>query len=545
MISKLTHNYIWWLLLVACLMLFPHLDVIEINIMEARNLITAREMVSNNNWILTTINELPRYEKPPLPTWLTALSGILFGFEDIYGLRLPVVLITLLLVFSTYKLSQKLGLSAQQNFHNGLILITSFYIFFAGRDNQWDIYTHSFMMVCIVFLWQLLNDQKNRFLHAVCAGIFFGFSFLSKGPISVYALFLPFLVAYGFTYKFDLKGKKLYALLVLLIGLAIGLSWPLYVRWADPETAMRVAKVEGGRWGSYNIRPFYYYWSFFTQSGIWTVPALIGLIYPYLKNKVSNLKAYQFTLIWTLASVVLLSVIPEKKSRYLLPVLIPMALNTGFYIDYLIREFKNIHVKKEKGIIYFAFGLIGIICIGIPIGLFIKLQNDISGFEFWFIGLTLALLFSGYILFQNLRNKNFLKVFYAVIGVQLAVVIFGIPLTKAILKNPDYQSAKALTKKEKELGIKTYELSSFTPEIIWDYGHSITLLRSEKANRLNLPLENKFGLLASETDSVFAIKELKNYTLKKVSSVDLNRIPKESKKHNKRLTRNYYLVTKK
>ncbi|WP_348813665.1 ArnT family glycosyltransferase [Flavobacterium maritimum] len=543
--SKLTHNYIWWLLLVACLMLFPHLDVIEINIMEARNLITAREMVSNNNWILTTINELPRYEKPPLPTWLTALAGIFFGFEDIYGLRLPVVLITLLLVFSTHKLSQKLALSGQQNFHNGLILITSFYIFFAGRDNQWDIYTHSFMMICIVFLWQLLNDPKNQLLNSVLAGVFFGFSFLSKGPISVYALFLPFLIAYGFTYKFDLKGKKLYALLVLLIGLTIGLSWPLYVRWADPETAMRVAKVEGGRWGSYNIRPFYYYWSFFTQSGIWTVPALIGLIYPYLKNKVSNLKAYQFTLIWTITSVVLLSIIPEKKSRYLLPVLIPMALNTGFYIDYLIREFKNIHLKKEKGIIYFAFGLIGIICIAIPVGLFIKLKNDISGFEFWFIGLTITLFALGYVLFQNLRNKNFAKVFYAVIGVQLAVVIFGIPLTKAILKNPGYQSAKALTKKEKELGIKTYELSSFTPEIIWDYGHSILILRTEKANKLNLPLENKFGLLASETDSIFSIKELENYTIQKVSSVDLNRIPKESKKHNKRLTRNYYVVTKK
>jgi hypothetical protein len=202
-------------------------------------------------------------------------------------------------------------------------------------------------------------------------------------------------------------------------------------------------------------------------------------------------------------------------------------------------------LKKEKGIIYFAFGLIGIICIAIPIGLFIKLKKDISGFEFWFVGLTLALLFLGYILFQNLRNKNFLKVFYAVIGVQLAVVIFGIPLTKAILKNPDYQSAKALIKKEKELDIKTYELSSFTPEIIWDYGHSIIILRTEKANKLNLPLENKFGLLASENDSVFTIKELQNYTLKKVSSVDLNRIPKESKKHNKRLTRNYYLVTKK
>ncbi|HRA73345.1 MAG TPA: glycosyltransferase family 39 protein, partial [Flavobacterium sp.] len=155
--SKLIHNHIFWLLLISCFMLIPHLSVIEVNIMEARNFITAREMVSNNNWILTTINDLPRYEKPPLPTWLTAVAGLFFGFENIFGLRLPVVFVTLLLVFSTYKLSEKLGLRQQQNFHNGLILITSFYIYFAGRDNQWDMYTHSFMMVCIVFLWKFLN----------------------------------------------------------------------------------------------------------------------------------------------------------------------------------------------------------------------------------------------------------------------------------------------------------------------------------------------------------------------------------------------------
>ena len=296
-------------------MLIPHLSVIEVNIMEARNFITAREMVSNNNWILTTINDLPRYEKPPLPTWLTAIFGLFIGFENIFGLRLPVVFITLLLVFSTYKLSEKLGLSKQQNFHNGLILITSFYIYFAGRDNQWDMYTHSFMMVCIVFLWKFLNDKNHTLLYATLAGLFFGFSFLSKGPISVYALLLPFLIAYGIIYKFDLNGKKFYVFLILLIGFGIGLSWPLYVRYIDPETVARVTKLESSRWGSYNIRPFYYYWSFFTQSGIWTVPALIALFYPYLKTRVSNLKAYQFTLIWTLASLVLLSIIPEKKSR--------------------------------------------------------------------------------------------------------------------------------------------------------------------------------------------------------------------------------------
>lgn len=543
--SKLMRNYTFWLFLVACLMLFPHLDVIEINIMEARNFVTAREMVTNNHWILTTINDLPRYEKPPLPTWLTAISGIIFGFDSIYGLRVPVALITLLLVFGVYKFSQKLGLSKQQSFHNGLILITSFYIYFAGRDNQWDMYTHSFMVICILFLWDLLNDSKKSLFNAIIAGLFFGLSFLSKGPISVYALLLPFLIAYGFTYKFQLKDKKLYLILILALGLIIGLSWPLYVKWADPETYLKVTKLESSRWGNYNTRPFYYYWSFFTQSGIWTVPALIALMYPYLKNRVSNLKAYQFTLIWTLASVVLLSIVPEKKSRYLLPVLIPMALNTGFYIEYLINNFKNISFKKEKGIIYFAFGLIGIICITIPVGIFIKTKNDIAGFEFWLIGLTSSLFIIGYVLFTNLRNKNFIKVFYAIIAVQVAVIAFGIPFTKLILKNPDYASAKAIKNKEKSLGVRTYELNAFTPEIIWDYGFSIPILLNEETNKLNLPQEIKFGLLALETDNVPSKKEFLNYNLTKVSYIDLNHVPTDSKKHNDRLTRIYYIATKK
>ncbi|WP_281237681.1 ArnT family glycosyltransferase [Flavobacterium praedii] len=543
--SKLIHNYTFWLFIVACLMLFSHLDVIEVNIMEARNFITAREMANNNHWILTTINDMPRYEKPPLPTWLTAISGIIFGFDCLFGMRLPVVFITLLLVFGTFKLSEKLGLSKKQSFHNGLILITSFYIYFAGRDNQWDMYTHSFMMICILFLWEVLNEQKKLLFNAIMAGLFFGFSFLSKGPISVYALLLPFLIAYGFTYKFQLKNKKLYLILVVVLGIIIGLSWPLYVKWADPATYLKVTKIESSRWGNYNTRPFYYYWSFFTQSGIWTVPAFIALLYPYLKNKVSNLKAYQFTLIWTLASVVLLSIVPEKKSRYLLPVLIPMALNTGFYIEYLINNFKNISLKKEKGIIYFAFGLIGIICIVIPVGIFVKVKNDIAGFEIWFLGLTLSLFGIGYVLFTNLRNKNFVKVFYAVIAVQVAVVVFGIPFTKLILKNPDYASAKAIRDSEKSLAVKTYELNSFTPEIIWDYGYSMPILLNNETNKLNLPLENKFGLLVTDIDSINSIKELKNYTLNKVSNIDLNHIPKDSKKHNIRLTRTYYIVSKK
>jgi hypothetical protein len=136
-------------------------------------------------------------------------------------------------------------------------------------------------------------------------------------------------------------------------------------------------------------------------------------------------------------------------------------------------------------------------------------------------------------------------VFYAVVGVQVAVIIFGLPLTKAVLINPDYHSAKELQEAEKTLGIKTYEMSSFTPEIVWDYGYSIPILLNKKTKKLNLPLEDKFGLLASKTDSVLSKRKLENYNLKKIATVDLNRVPKDSKKHNDRLFRIYYVATKK
>ena len=71
---KLEKNHILLLVLTSLSIFFVNLDAIYINIMEARNFITAREMITDGNWIFTTLNAEPRYQKPPLPTWLTAFS---------------------------------------------------------------------------------------------------------------------------------------------------------------------------------------------------------------------------------------------------------------------------------------------------------------------------------------------------------------------------------------------------------------------------------------------------------------------------------------
>ncbi len=59
------------------------------------------------------------------------------------------------------------------------------------------------------------------------------------------------------------------------------------------------------------------------------------------------------------------------------------------------------------------------------------------------------------------------------------------------------------------------------------------------------PREEKFGMLASPSDSTFFANHFKNYSIKKIGVVDLNHSSKDQKNYNDRIRRNYYLIQKK
>lgn len=56
------------------------------------------------------------------------------------------------------------------------------------------------------------------------------------------------------------------------------------------------------------------------------------------QQKMDYNRVFRFSVQWTIAAFVLLSLVPEKKTRYLLPMLIPGAINIGFYIWYSMRN---------------------------------------------------------------------------------------------------------------------------------------------------------------------------------------------------------------
>lgn len=538
---QLKNNHILLLILACAAIFLVNLDALPVNIMEARNFTTAREMLNDGNWLLTTLNGEARYQKPPLPTWLTAFSAAIFSLKSIAALRLPAVILAIILVLFSFRFSIKLTQNRTYAFVSALILATSFYIVASGRDGNWDIYTHGFMMACIYQFYLFFTEDTKKYLHVLLAALFFGFSFMSKGPVSMYALLLPFLTSFGIVYKYKhIKTRILPLVVFLIVAVALSGWWHWYTYANDPVAVAEITKRETSNWTGYNVRPFYYYWSFFTQSGVWTIPAFIGLLYPYLKNRVSNKKAYLFTFLWTILSLVLLSIIPEKKSRYLLPVLIPLALNTGFYIEYLFLKFKDLKDKRETIPVYFNFGLIATIGLAFPIAGYIFLKDGLAGKWVWFVILSLILFSIGFLMLQNLFRRKIKPVFFLTVAFIAAVMCFGLPMVSAITVNPEYKSLSELSSWQEDNDVKVYELTYFTPELIWAYGDTIEVL--QKDGEIKIPSERQFAILVSDEETERFKSTFADLSVEKITRYDMNAKGKEDRSHKLRLYRDLYLI---
>lgn len=540
-IKLIEHNPKISITVIAIIMFALNMDVLEVTIMEARNFITTREMLTDGNWLLTTMNGEPRYQKPPLPTWLAAISASIFGVKSVYAMRLPGFIMVIVLAITSYLLSNKILDNKQQSLINGLLTLTSFYVIGIVIEAPWDIFTHGFMLIGIYHLYQLFSKNKNYWKHTLFAGIFIGLSIMSKGPISFYALLLPFLIAYGLIYKYKrFKAKWFSTFSLLLLALVIGGWWYLFVRYADPQTFLEITKRETGNWSSYNVRPFYYYWSFFTQSGLWTIPAFVSLLYPYLKTRVSDLKTYKFTLLWTLLALILLSIIPEKKSRYLMPVLIPLALNIGFYIEYLFRRFKDLKDKRETIPIYFNFGLISLIGLTFPIAGYLLLKDSLSSAWLQFIVAAIVLFTLGALLLGSLIKKQIKTVFYLCIGFMVAVFLFVVPLTSH-LKQDSYKPITSLKIELDNVSEELFCIGDPSPEIIWNYGGKIKPADIDKLPNLNSTL-NVIVQTAQKED----LKKLENnYNIEFITTYSLNTVSEGARGHKDRLSYSYYKLTQK
>lgn len=536
---------ILFLLLVCYFSFFVNNRLIYADIMESRNLVTAREIVNEGNWLVPTMNGALRLEKPPLPTWVAACIEMVSP-DNLPLQRAAAGAVATLLVFFLYTLATRQTGSYLFGLMSAMTLCTSFNIILMGRTATWDIYCHSFMLGAIYFIWQAGQKPGKCRREFLWAGVLLGLSFLGKGPVSFYALLLPFLLAYGLVYRPSFRGKKGSLLLMVAVCLVISLWWPVLLYLTHKDMVLAVWNKESTAWIERSVRPWYYYWKFFAESGIWALFLVTALVWPYWKSRFRFRKAYLFSVCWVFMVLICLSLLPEKKSRYLLPILIPSALAVAHLFMYwweCVRD--GFLPRRDKIILRVNTLLIAAIVTLLPVGLYIVFVSPGNLGWGYFVVLTVLFEVVAAVLWRSALKDKPLFYLGGVLLLFVCTEVFALPVVVGLFNNPQLKSVHAVRELPELDAVPFYYdcKEEMRIEIVYEANRKILPYCFEKEGKFPaLP----FVLVSQQSaEEVLPASLLENVHTQLIGVYDDNKRPAGTKLHSPLFVHHVTLITAK
>ncbi len=520
---------------VGLLIFVLNLGAMGVDIMETRNFITVREMLESGDWLHPTMNGELRLAKPPLPTWITVIFASIFGMKSLFFLRLPAALMSVWILFSLNSLVKRLTANPLLAMLTAVSLGGMLYVFLLGRRGTWDIYTHSFLLAAIVQFVSLLQSEKPLW-RGIWGGLLVGLSFLSKGPVALYAVFLPFLIAYLVYYRHTFAKSKIVALsLFALVGILVGSSWFVYINFVWQDETQQVLGKEIQNWHSYNVRPWYYYLKDYpVHSGLWAAVLAMGLLTKYTFNKSTEKSAFKFFLLWTVLSVVLLSLIPEKKIRYLLPTFLPATFLVGSYFYYLIKNFDTTAKKLDKIVFKIHWGIFALGNLAVPIAVFLVFyRKEVVGI-YTVLVVSLLVLILSWFLVQSLHKNKRHFLLYNLLGLLVIAILFVIPHTDR-MANKDFHSVAEIQSMKECEGLPCYATEETRIELVWFAGRQIKGVQN--VNNLQPP----YLLFTDKPPQEY----IQGKNIKLIGFYDHNKKPKGHKYHRQSLKKYVSIIQRK
>ncbi len=155
---------------------YPLFDVDEGAFSEA-----TREMLESGNWLSTTLNGAPRFDKPILVYWLQALSVATFGLNE-FALRLPSAAAALAWVFAIVRFCDR-RLGTDTAILAGWIAASSLAIVAMGRAATADALLNAIIAATLFDVWRHLESGDRAALRRAWCWMALGV--LAKGPIAI------------------------------------------------------------------------------------------------------------------------------------------------------------------------------------------------------------------------------------------------------------------------------------------------------------------------------------------------------------------------
>jgi 4-amino-4-deoxy-L-arabinose transferase-like glycosyltransferase len=306
---------------------------------EGRYAEMAREMFASGDWITTRLNGIKYFEKPPLQTWMNALTFELFGLGD-WQARLWTGLCGLLGVGLTGYAGMRV-FGARIGFYAALVLGSSLYWVICSQVNSVDMSLSAMMTIALCALLVAQRDaatpcERRNWMLLCWAGM--ALSVLAKGLIG---LVLPGGVLVFYTiFSRDWKiWTRLHLLKGLLLFFLIAAPWFVLVGLKNPEQPHfffihehfdRFLKKEHHREAAWYV--------FFVLLAAGSVP-WVGVLVQSLalgakrKDEPTRFKPRLMLLVWTAFIVLFFTKSNSKLPGYIVPVFPAVALLVANYLD--------------------------------------------------------------------------------------------------------------------------------------------------------------------------------------------------------------------
>lgn len=376
---------------------------------EGRYAEMAREMFTSGDWITTRLNGIKYFEKPPLQTWMNALTFAAFGLGE-WQARLWTGLCGIFGVCMTALAGRKV-FGPRVGLYAGLVLASSLFWLASGQINSLDMGLSGMMTLTLMSLLIAQRDEatatERRNWMLVCWGSM-ALAVLAKGLIG---LVLPgtTLILYSLFARDWRIWTRLHLLKGLLVFFAIATPWFVLVALRNPEQPyfffvhehfqrflMKGHKREGA-------------WYYFLLLLIPGIMPWIGLLpqslAAALKRQSGTFQPRVMLLTWAVFIFCFFSYSTSKLPGYIVPIFPALAL--------LIALFMESASRQQRAWAASIMALLGAaILIGVPLALDLPTKRDeanliaLRGYEPWVLTAGFLMLTGGALALLHIRQMR-------------------------------------------------------------------------------------------------------------------------------------------
>ena len=425
---------------------------------EGRYAQASMNMLNSNNWLMPSVDGLPRLEKPIFFYWEQIISFITFGKTE-FAARLPSILSATGMVYLAYILGAIQGTPIIA----ALILMSSLAINVFAKVAMTDMSLAFFISGSLSFFFlsyfhkikanHIFNRQNinTRIYFYICA-VFLALGFLCKGPIAVA---LPGLVITIFLLKEKellsfFVNKKFDTLPFFIVFLIIVFPWYILIHLETNGefTQSFFMRDNVGRFLSplnSHSEPIWFYipvilaatfpWAFFIPQAIFSDNANTKMSRVNITDHTNSLRS--FALIWAFSFFIFFSLAQTKLITYIIPIILPLILLIAKYCSLKFNQESRQNDSNKDPSLYVSFILILISLPSIAVFVLSNFTSElgkIPGLDISFFMILICIFFSCALIIaitsikENTKLGFMILITASILTIGLSWRLIGVPV---------------------------------------------------------------------------------------------------------------------